>query len=273
VPRPLPTVAHTLLFAFLVVAPCFAQAPPAPSVTAAVASSQEGPLVRLSGTVHPLARAENDRGAVPDSFPANRMLVLLNPPAERQQALQQFLHDAHAKGSPAYHQWLTPEQFGARFGARDEDVQQVQSWLQSHGFAITRLTKSGRFLEFSGTAAQVREGLHAAIHQYEIEGKTYYSVASEVSVPQSIAPLLKGFAPLNTFPLTSYVHSAGTGTLSRTSNRVTPDFTTTNSSGATFYALSPEDFATQYNLTPLYQAGTNGAGATIGIIDEHRRRQ
>jgi len=224
--------------------------------------------VRLSGTVHPLARAENDRGAVPDSFPANRMLVLLNPPAERQQALQQFLHDAHAKGSPAYHQWLTPEQFGARFGARDEDVQQVQSWLQSHGFAITRLTKSGRFLEFSGTAAQVREGLHAAIHQYEIEGKTYYSVASEVSVPQSIAPLLKGFAPLNTFPLTSYVHSAGTGTLSRTSNRVTPDFTTTNSSGATFYALSPEDFATQYNLTPLYQAGTNGAGATIGIIDE-----
>ncbi|MGA2422263.1 MAG: S53 family peptidase, partial [Candidatus Acidiferrum sp.] len=266
-PRPLSTAARALLFAFVVVAPSFAQAPSAPSVSASIAASQEGSLVRLSGTVHPLARAENDRGAVPDSLPANRMLVLLNPPAERQQALQQFLHDAHAKGSPAYHQWLTPEQFGARFGARDEDVQQVRRWLQSHGFAITRLTKSGRFLEFSGTAAQVREGLHAPIHQYEIEGKTYYSVASEVSVPQGIAPLLKGFAPLNNFPLRSAMHTAGRATYAPAKGSATPQFTT-SINGQTFYAISPEDFATQYDIAPVYQAGTDGTGQTIGIIGQ-----
>lgn len=221
----------------------------------------------MGGTVHPLARAENDRGAVPDSFPANRMLVLLNPPAERQQALQQFLHDAHAKGSPSYHQWLTPEQFGARFGARDEDVQQVQGWLQSHGFTVNRLTKSARLLEFSGSAAQVREGLHAPIHQYEIQGKTYYSVASEVSVPRSIAPLLKGFAPLNNFPMSSGVHTAAKATYTTAKGSAKPQFTT-SINGQPFYAISPEDFATQYNVAPVYQAGTDGTGQTIGIIGQ-----
>ena len=36
--------------------------------------------------------------------------------------------------------------------------------------------------------------------------------------------------------------------------------------GAPFYALAPEDFATQYDLGPVYTAGTDGSGETIGII-------
>jgi hypothetical protein len=230
------------------------------------AKFDETRLTKLSSTVHPLARPENDRGAVSDSFPAERMLVLLNPPADHKQALEQFLRDVHMPGSPSYHKWIGPEEFGARFGARDEDVQQLQSWLQSHGFSVARLPKGRHFLEFSGTAAQVREALHTEIHQYEIEGNLYYSVATEVSIPESIAPLIRGFAPLNTFPLASYVHTAGKGTLSPTTKRMQPEFTTTTASGKTFYALVPEDFATQYNLSPLYQAGTTGAGTTIGII-------
>jgi subtilase family serine protease len=287
--RSLARAGLALSLSFIVMASSYAQAS-TPSSRAA-AKKTEMPLVRLSGTVHPLARPENDRGAVPDSFPASRMLVLLNPPADRQQALQRFLRDAHASGSPTYHQWLTPEQFGAQFGARDEDVQQVQSWLQSHGFAVNRLSKGRRALEFSGTAAQVREALHAPIHQYEVAGKTYYSIASEISVPQSIAPLLKGFAPLNNFPLRSDLHSAGkatyrsasgstnesSATSSRTSagtslltaqgGRARPQFTTAIN-GQPFYAIAPEDFATQYNIGPQYQAGTNGAGQTIGVIGE-----
>jgi subtilase family serine protease len=48
---------------------------------------------------------------------------------------------------------------------------------------------------------------------------------------------------------------------------VTPQFT--NPEGMTnVYALAPEDFATQYDLGPLYKTGTNGAGQTIGIINE-----
>ena len=49
--------------------------------------------------------------------------------------------------------------------------------------------------------------------------------------------------------------------------RARPQFTT-SIDGQPFYAIAPEDFATQYNIGPQYQAGTNGAGQTIGIIGE-----
>jgi subtilase family serine protease len=264
VPRPLLGVSATLFLCVIGCACSFAQG----QALAAQTKVDETRRVQLSGTVHPLARPEYDRGAVPDSFPADRMIVMLNRQADRELALTQYLRDAHTAGSLSYHKWITPEEFGARFGARDENVQQVQAWLQSHGFSLTRLTKSRRFLEFSGTAAQVREALHSEIHQYEVEGKTYYSVAAAISIPEAMAPLIRGFAPLNTFPLTSFVHVAGKGTLSAMTRRVKPEFTTT-SGGQTFYALAPEDFATQYDVGPVYQAGTDGTGETIGIIGEY----
>jgi hypothetical protein len=231
------------------------------------ASLDEADLVRLADTVHPLARPENDRGPVPGSFRANRMLLALNSPVDRQQALAIFLRDAHSPASPHYHHWLTPEQFGANFGARDEDLQFVQSWLTSHGFAVTRLAKNRRYLEFSGTAAQIREALHSEVHQYEVNAKIYYSIASQVAIPRSIASLLKGFAPLNNFPLKSYSSAAGKATYSRAGGGSRPQFTMT-ANGAPFYAISPADFSTQYDIGPLYQAGIDGTGQTIGIIGE-----
>jgi subtilase family serine protease len=227
----------------------------------------ESRRVVLHGTVHPLAQPQNDRGAVPDSFPAERMIVMLQRSADREQALQKFLRDVHTPGSPSFHHWVTPSEFGAKFGASDADIATISNWLQSHGFRLGKLASSKLHLEFSGTAAQVREALQTEIHEYNVEGKTYYAIAREASVPEQIRPLVRGFAPLNTFPLTSYIHVAGKGTLTSPGHLVKPQFTQTGST-SNFYAVAPEDFATQYNLGPLYAAGTNGTGQIVGILGE-----
>ena len=193
------------------------------------------------------------------------MLVMLQRRVEREAALQKFLRDAHTPGSSSYHHWVTPEEFGARFGAADEDVAAVSGWLQSHGFLVPRVAKNRNFIEFSGTAAQVREALQTEIHQYEMNGEMHYSIASEASIPEVLAPLIRGFAPLNNFELTSYVHTVGSATYSPSTKRTTPLFTTTLGNQA-FYALAPEDFAMQYDLPPVYNAGIDGTGQTIGII-------
>lgn len=44
----------------------------------------EKQLVTIHGTVHPLAQPRYDAGSLPDSFPINRMLLLLNRPGERE---------------------------------------------------------------------------------------------------------------------------------------------------------------------------------------------
>ncbi len=42
----------------------------------------------------------------------------------------------------------------------------------------------------------------------------------------------------------------------------------TNSCEETFYAVAPADFATIYNLNPLFSAGIRGAGQTIAVIED-----
>jgi len=239
-----------------------AQGPPSPLVTQAI---DESKTVTLRGTVNPLARARFDQGAVPDSFAANRMLLMLNRPAEREAALRQFLVDVHYPASLTYHKWVSPERFGELFGPADSDIQAAVRWLSSHGFRVAGVSKAKSLIEFSGTAANVREALHSEIHQYRVNGEVHYANAAELRIPEAIAPLVRGVSPIDNFRLQSYVRSVGPASYSRSTGKATPLFT--NPGGSTgFFAIAPEDFATQYDVAPLYASGVNGSGQTIGII-------
>src|SRR5437016_11341523 len=230
----------------------------------------EAKLVNLRGSVHPLAQPRYDRGAVPDAFPAERVLLLLNRPAERESALQEFLGEVHRRESTSYHQWLTPQEFGERFGPADSDIQAAANWLRAQGFNVAKVKKSKQFLEFSGTAAQLRQALHTEIHQYDVEGETHYANASELSIPEALAPLVRGISPLQDFRAKPYVQLTGRALYSRANNKAMPQWTfpTPGAANPAFFLLAPEDFAMQYNLGPLYAAGVDGTGQTIGIINE-----
>lgn len=263
--------AFVLLAAAFLPFVCFAQTRPAPLVTQAV---DESHLVTMRGSVSPLTRAADDRGAAPDSLPAGRMLLMLNRPADRDTALAQFLRDVHTLGSASYHQWLTPQQFGEKFGASDTDIQALSAWLQSHGLELVRVAKSRQFVEFTGTAGAVAAAFHTSIHQYadaRDAANTHYANATEVRIPEALSALVRGIAPLNNFRAQPQLEIAGRATYSRRTGRATPLWTEPNpfgTSNADAYPLAPEDFATQYDLAPLYQAGINGSGQTIGIINE-----
>ena len=64
--------------------------------------------VTLQGNVHPLARAANDQGALPDSQPMTRMLLLLQRSDAQEASLRQLMDAQQTKGSGSYHTWLTP---------------------------------------------------------------------------------------------------------------------------------------------------------------------
>ena len=95
--------------------------------------------VELKGNVHPLARQEFDRGPAADSQPVKRILLLLKRAHDQEATLETALENQQDKNSPAYHQWLTPEAFGAQYGPADSDVQAVTQWLASQGFAVEKV--------------------------------------------------------------------------------------------------------------------------------------
>jgi Pro-kumamolisin, activation domain len=120
-----------------------------PRVVQAVNNEQR---ITLKGNVHPLARAEFDRGAVVESQPMTRMLLVLKRGDDPEAALQQYLESQQDKSSPNYHAWLTPEEFGANYGPADVDVQAVTDWLTSQGFTVEKVYSGKTVIEFSGTA-------------------------------------------------------------------------------------------------------------------------
>jgi len=251
-----------LFVTFTVAVVIRAQGLPARLVTQDI---DDAKTVPLRGTVHPLAQSRFDRGAVPDSFPAERMLLMLNRPPDRETGLQRFLQRVHTPGSASYHQWLTPQQFGDEFGPADSDVQTAVSWLNSHGFTVARTTKGKNLIEFSGTAGQLREAFRTEIHEYRIQSETHYANATGLKIPEALAQLVRGVSPINNFRAKPAVHVVGRASYSRSTRQVSPQFTNPNGE-KNFYALAPEDFATEYDLAPLYGAGVDGAGQTIGII-------
>jgi hypothetical protein len=77
----------------------------------------ESDVVTLLGNTHPLARPEADRGAIPGETRLERMVLTLRPGAEQQKALDALTEAQQQPDSPLFHQWLSPEEYGSRFGA------------------------------------------------------------------------------------------------------------------------------------------------------------
>ncbi|HET9180120.1 MAG TPA: Ig-like domain repeat protein [Terriglobia bacterium] len=227
--------------------------------------------VVLKGNVHPLARRENDIGLAPDSLPMSRMLLVLKRSPQQEAALAGLLVRQQEKSSSDYHHWLTPQQFGQEFGPSDSDLQAVTDWLTSQGFEINRMGNGRAVIEFSGSAGLMRQVFRTEIHQYAVNGKSYWANSSDPQIPAALAPVVAGIASLNNFPRKALNRPAGLFSRSKKTGEITPLYTIVCPQGYTcsapaYYALGPTDFATIYNVLPLWNAGTDGAGQTIAIV-------
>ena len=232
-------------------------------------------LVTLGGNVHPLARQQYDQGVAPDDLPMERMLLVLQRGADQEAALRQLLDNQQVKSSPQFHQWLTPQQFGEQFGPADSDLQAVTNWLTSQGFQVAKVYSGRTVIEFSGSAGLVRQALGTEIHKFRVNGSDYWANTTDPQIPAALAPVVAGFASLNNFPRESLIKTLGTYRRSTTSGSARPLFTYpvncppgSNEVGCYEIAVGPADFATIYNVAPLWAAGTDGAGQTIAVVGE-----
>ena len=232
-----------------------------------IAPVDESKLTTLRGNVHPQAEARYDLGSVGATTPTGRLLLLLNRPTDQEAALDRYLNDLHSRNSAIYHQWIAPQQFGARFGPADSDIQVVSGWLRTNGFQVTRVSESKTLLEFSGVVGQVNQAFHTQIHRYEVNGELHYANATDPQIPEALAGIIGGISSLHDFRAKPAIRLVGRARLDPETKKITPEDTLAGPNG-TFYGVSPEDFATEYDLAPLYAAGINGSGKTIGIIND-----
>jgi subtilase family serine protease len=213
--------------------------------------------VTLNGNVHPLARPEFDAGLVNAGTRMDRMLLLLRPSAAQQAELDALLDAQQNPASPLFHRWLTPTEYGARFGAGAKDLAQITAWLQAHGFTVDEIPAGSQLVVFSGTVGQVSDAFHVQMHRYRVDGITHIANSEDPQIPEALAGVVGGLVSLHSFRRTSQIANRrplGTG------QAAAPLY----SAGSTHY-LFPADFASIYDLNPLLSAGTAGAGVSIAI--------
>jgi hypothetical protein len=231
----------------------------------------ETKLAVLRGNTHPLARMQFDRGVAPPTLPMNRMLLVLRRSESQDSALRKLLDGQQDKSSASYHKWFTPEEFGKQFGPSDQDIQSVTTWLQGHGLQLTQVAKGRSVIEFSGTAAQVQDAFHTEVHNYVVNGEAHWANATDPAIPAALTALVAGIDSLHNFQKKASNRFAGLFSRSTDTGKlvaVAPQFTFPGgcTPDANCYALVPYDFATIYNVLPLWNAGIDGTGQTIAIV-------
>ena len=258
--------------------PALAQSAVARRVTQKI---DETKLTTLTGHIHPAANALNDRGPVDDSAPVGHIVLMLKRSDDQQRSLDAAIDQLHNPNSESFHKWLTPAEFGRRFGPADEDVAAVAGWLESKGFIIEDMPPSKTNITFTGTVGQMRQAFHVNIHHLSVNGEAHEATMNEPRIPSALAPVVSGFRQLHDFRPQPMMHVGDGSRIDPSSGKLTEDaaasingqvhgdFDTTSgtSPSGTAYEVGPQDFYTIYNEASLLKAGITGAGVTIAVIE------
>ena len=231
-----------------------AQEAPENRIRAAISDSD---VRQVQGNVHPLARREFDRGKIGDSILLPRVTIFFKPSPSQQAALSRLLSEQQDHSSPDYHHWITPQEFGARFGLSQNDLGQITSWLASRGFVVRDIPASRNAVSFSGSSAQVAATFRTSIHYYALNGEEHYANSTEPSIPAALAGVVSSIGGLNDFRPKPRV-------IRRDLAGAKPNFT----DGTTTHFLAPSDFGVIYDVQPLYGRGINGTGQKIAIVGQ-----
>ena len=213
------------------------------------AEIQNRQTFRLTGNVHPLIASAEDQGEVAESLALPRITMHFQMTAAQQADLDRLLQAQQDPSSPQFHKWLTPEEYADRFGLSTADLSRITAWLEGMGFTNVQAARSRTFVNMSGVAAVVRYALQTPIHHYLVDGTQHYANATDPALPVELEGMVAGIRGLSDFR-------------PRPHSRPKPRFTSSISGN---HFVAPGDFATVYNLTPLYNSGINGSGQSIAI--------
>jgi subtilase family serine protease len=105
-------------------------------------------------------------------------------PLRDRAGLQDFLQEVQDPASPSHHQFLTPQEFTARFGPTQEDWDALVAFAKASGFEIISGTREARDLRLTGTVANIEKAFHVTMGTYRdlTEDRTFFAVDREPTV-------------------------------------------------------------------------------------------
>ena len=221
-----------------------------------------------------------DLATVPDLGPVEEgkplhLYLLLQRTSAQQADLDNLIQRQQQVTAQEYHKWLTPQEFGARFGASPEDIAKITAWLESHGLTVRSVLNNASMIDFAATAGQVRDTFHTELHYFNIRGGKYLANVKDPQIPAALAPVVAGIKGLIKIPaLTNHTKARQAAYDNEThrwrinnptaADKASPAWT----DGGGNYYVTPQDFYTIYQVNPVFTGGNLAATATVAVIEE-----
>ena len=256
-----------------------------------------GPTVRLHDSVT-RAMAARARGAGTAVVASRRLHLTVTLKPRDPAALAGYADAVSTPGSPSYHHYLTPQQFGRRFGASAARLRTIRAAFARRGLTLGRAAAGRLSVALTADAGTIEHGLdvqlrslHGLHGQMVLAATRAPAVAADAaagvqsivgldssSSPQPLAErapnrgaLAQPLSAVPAIPATAAPATpATTGVASggQTSSQAgsQPCAQATNA-GAQDGGYTDNELATAYGFSGLYRAGDVGAGATVAIYE------
>jgi subtilase family serine protease len=219
-----------------------------------------------TGLPYPNAETPNavDRGAVTATSattPITFTIALGLPNLEQAESL---LNSVYTPGDRQFHQFLTAQQFAARFAPSNASVAKVIAGLARYGLVAQRTTTTT--LSVTGLPVNVQRAFAVNLHNYEVAGHgnvrsyTFHAPVNPATIPAELSGSVAAVVGLDSRPRFHPLHVSVPHAVSDA--RVAPAAGTGNVPGL----WTVTDFANYYDVQPLYTAGVSGSGRTVGIM-------
>jgi subtilase family serine protease len=223
-----------------------------------------------------------------------------------EQQLDQLVTQQAQKGSANYHKWITQDQFNAAFGPTPQELNSVTNYLSAKNLTVLAVAENNMYVKVQGTVAQIQSAFGVHIHDYNLNGRTFRSNTADPAnngpqgahidsitglddygfQPLYMSPVGPDGAPVEPRPLVSGANglffesdcfrgqqtqtfTKGATSATYSGNRFGSDITNNNLGHLPPCGYQPSELQAAYNLTPLYQAGFDGSGETIVIVDAY----
>ena len=140
-------------------------------------------------THHVREATHNGQAQYVGPLPATQpMRLVLTLPLRNQAGLDSFLQEVYNPASASYRQFLTVEEFTARFGPSQQDYEEVVRFAETHGFTVVGTSRNRLNLDVTGSVASIENAFHVTMGLYSLPGenRTFYAPDREPTPDLSV---------------------------------------------------------------------------------------
>jgi subtilase family serine protease len=257
-----------------------------PSWAEAVANSQSATAAILGGN----SFIERPSWATPDRFRGRldgktSITIQVHLPLQNLEAAKAELEAVSDPDSPRYGQYLTSEEFEAKYSPTAVELSAVRGYLESAGFQVIYVPRNRLFLSASAPAATVERVFATHLGQYEVEsGQLRRAPIEPATMPATLASHVSGVLGLHTSTVKSAAIVGGTQAsqgpvvptcsdyLGQHFDLIDPPYGGGYPSPTPLYpcGLTPPRVRRAYGLDEAVAAGNDGRGVRIAVLDAFR---